>query len=153
MEQIQPDKVYTSQGADVPFTELLDNMMSEIHPQSNYAVGGSLVEFNLRTEFVPTKGRQLLQAVHIVEGGAYTHQWSTRTSEMVDAEDVHSLADDHAGEPVLKKPRGGYRQIDRAVLEADQNRRNAAMRLEAFLTSIDSSQITVSRSLHCRVVW
>ncbi len=143
LEQTRPDKVYTNAGSDFPFVELLDKTMIQLHPDSAYASAGALVENYTKKDFAPGKGHQLLQKVHVVEGGAYTATWSREGSEQLNTTD--EAEDDSLAERVMKKPRTGYGPVGPETLIADQNRRNANIRLEAFLTNLDSSHITVSK--------
>jgi DNA mismatch repair protein MSH5 len=148
LDQTKPDKIYTSSGADVPFTEVLDQEMTRLHPDSNFAVNGTLVEHVSKKEFLSAKGRQMLQNVEIREGGVYESSWSREGSQQID-----QLGDDEVAEAsssterAAKRARRGAgpaRASGNATLIGDQQRRNANLRIEAFLASIESSSITVS---------
>lgn len=142
IDQTKPDKIYTNIAADVGLIELLDQLMGQLHPESSYASMGALVEHHPKKDFLASKGRQMLQTVHIIEGGAYQASWSREGTSQIEIED--QSGDDGTAEPVMKKPRRGYGPVGVETLSADQARRNQALKVDNFLNSIESSQLTVS---------
>ena len=93
----------------------------------------------------------MLQNVQIHEGGAYEASWSREGSQQADQGESDCLGGEVGScERAAKKARRGTgASVGNATLLADQERRNANLRIETFLTSIETSPITVSRPLAC----